>query len=459
MKKLLLPFILFLSLGILFNACQQKEIEQLNPETVITTNLRGMSIEELSDIYFEQNPDELTKKENLIEYVNTFYATLGGTEDFSNKKPCFIQPIYAYGIDGVAYYEIWFTEDDKTTKGWLLVSATDKDYPIVNFSMGIPYSSRIMDRDISTKVYRFGVSYFTAEKEGQKIGEYGAMPTTFANASTALSGGGEVNTITGYEQHSETAEPVEDSDFYTIDDYESLKQAFSTNYYTEYRKSNAKEMQKMLKEQAFSRDPYQYRWISGARAYYTQIPANTSANNTGCWSGCNNNAWASLYGWWDRNKGKSRLIPTTSTGETSPLYRNNSARRASIDPVQMSAHSYCATSCRSGDGFTKWTKMHIGTGYAINSGYGYNYAYQWCSHWDGCDSNLANVATEGIANRKEPVIIGANRHIYVGYGHAQNPSNTNATWVYGYPGWRTNDNDNVWIHWTDFDASTRISVY
>jgi len=59
-----------------------------------------MSIEELSDIYFEQNPDELTKKENLIEYVNTFYATLGGTEDFSNKKPCFIQPIYAYGIDG-----------------------------------------------------------------------------------------------------------------------------------------------------------------------------------------------------------------------------------------------------------------------------------------------------------------------------------------------------------------------
>lgn len=460
MKKLLLPFILFLSIGILFNACQQKELEQLNPETVITNNLKGMSIEELSDIYFGENPDELSNKENLIGYVNLFYATLGSNEHFSNKKPCFIQPIYAYGIDGVAYYEIWFTEDDKTTKGWLLISTTDKDYPIVNFSMGIPYSYELLDSDPSTKVYRFGVTYFTAEKEGQKIGEYGAMPTTFVNPNTALSGGSEVNTLTGYEQHSGTDdEPIEGRDFYTIDSYESLKQVFPTNYYTEQRKSNAKEMQTMLEEQAFSRDPYEYHWVGGAKAYFTQIPKNTSPNNYNCASGCNNNAWANVYAWWDRNKGKSNLIPTTSTGETSPLRRDTPQRQAVVDPVQMSVRSHCKTSCSGGDGLTLWRRMNRGYRYAPSKGYGYNYAAQWCELWDGCDSDLANIIVEGIANRREPVVVGAKHHIYVGIGLAQQPNNTNATWAYCYPGWRENDTQNVWIHWKDFDATTRITIY
>jgi len=457
MKKLFLPFILFLCLGIVFNACQQKEIEHFTPETIGTTdNLRGMPIEELIDIYFGQNPDELSNKENLIEYVNTFYATLGN-EDFSNKQPCFIQPIYAHGIDGVAYYEIWFTEDDKTTKGWLLLSATDKDYPVVNFSMGIPYSSRVLEGDRSAKVYRFGVSYFTAEKEGQKIAEHGVMPK-FVSTNTELSGGGEVNTVTGFEQHSQTGEPVEGRDYYAVEDYESLKQVFSNNYYTEERRIAAKDMREMLQEQAFNRSSYVYRWVGGSKAYFTQIPANSSSNNTNCWSGCNNNAWTNVYGWWDRNKGKSRLIPTTSTGETSPLYRNTTARRAVVDPVQMSIHDYCDTFCSSIGGATYFSKMHQGHFYAGSKGYGYNYGYWWCNS-KGCNVNLANIATEGIANRYEEVVIGANSHMYVGYGWAQQPTNTNATWAYCYPGWSQNNNDNVWIWWKDFNAVTRISVY
>lgn len=457
MRKL--PFILLLSIlvGILFNSCQKYGYDLLAPEAISTDNLKGMSIEDLSANYFALNPKELRHKENLIHYVHVFYATLGNNEKFSSKKPCYIQPIYAYGIDGIAYYEIWFTENDKTTKGWLLISTTDKDYPIVNFSMGTPYSSRIMDTDPSTKVYRFGVSYFAAEKEGQKVGEYGQMPS-FVSANTLLSGNGEANTSTGLERHSKTEEPVEGVDFYTIADYESLKQFFPTSYFTEQRVKDATEMKEMLTQQSSNRDPYSYKWVGGSKAFYTQIPKKTSANNTDCWSGCNNNAWANLYAWWDRNKSKSRLIPTTSTGENSPLYRNSTARRAAIDPVQMSIYNSCSTYCYGGTGWTKWSRMHRGYYYASSKNYGYNYQYRWCSN-DGCHVELADIATMGIGDRNEEVVIGANSHIYVGYGWAQQPGYTRATWVYCYPGWKENTSDNVWIWWKNFNATTRITVY
>lgn len=460
MKKLSLSFMLLLFVGLVFNACEQHDLEPLEIlDTVVSENLKGMSIEELSDIYFDTKSEEADNSPKLVEYVNTFYNTLGSNEHFSNKQPCRIQPIYAHGVDGVAYYEIWFTEDDKAVEGWLLISATDKDHPIVNFSMGTPYSSRLSDvTDASTKIYRFGVSYFTAEKDDQKIGEYGVMPTFVTARNSTLSGSGEVNTLTGLERHSGAEEPLEGRDFYAIEDYESLKQIFPTNYYTTQREQDAKEMTGMLKEQVISRDPYSYRWVSGSKTYFTQIAANTSSNNTNCWSGCNNNAWTNVYGWWDRNKGKSNLIPTTYYGETSPLYRNTWARQAVVDPVQMSIYDYCDTYCSNGGGWTYWSKMHRGYQYASSKGYGYNYQYQWCNS-KGCNVNLANIATEGIANRYEEIVIGANSHMYVGYGWAQQPSNTNATWAYCYPGWSTNNSDNVWIWWKNFNATTRITVY
>ena len=458
MKKVLLPFMLFFFIGMLFTACQKDQLEPQTSQITSLKNLKGMPIEGLSKAYFQKNPTELKYQAKLIKWTNNFFATLGNSEDFSKKQPCHIQPIYAHGIEGVAYYELWFTEDDRTVKAWVLISTTDKDYPIVNFSLGIPYSSRMLNvANANTKVYRFGPSYFTTEKNGQKIAEYGAMPSFISNANSTLNGKGEVNTTTGLERHANTAEPVEGEDFYTIDNYETLKQIFPANYYTAQRAQDAKEMTEMLQKQSINRTSYSYRWVNGSRAYFTQIPKNTSPNNTNCWAGCNNNAWANVYAWWDKNKGKANLIPTTSTGETSPLYRTTSARKAVVDPVQMSLYSYNGTYCSGGTGWTSLSNIYKGYQYAYSKGYGYNYRYCW--GLNGWSSDLANIVTEGIANRNEEVLVAANSHMYVGYGWAQDPSNTNSTWAYCYPGWSTNDGSNVWIWWKNFSATTRMTVY
>jgi hypothetical protein len=421
------------------------------------------SIEALSDEYFAAHADEKANAEKVVAVTNQFIANNQSAKEFSSRKPVRIQPIYSYGIDGVAYYEVWFTEDGRTVKGWILISATDKDYPLVNFSQGIPYSSRIIkEGDQNAKIFRFGVSYYTKEENGQKVAEYGRMPKYVVNSSIEKGGSGKGDSKdadTGLK--AEDVEAVEGVDYFNVSDYESLKSLHAQYYYSEKRSSMANNMKARL----FASDSkakvtgyYNYRWVSGPRAYYTQIPANSGYNPYACWSGCNNNAWTNLYGWWDKNMGKASLIPTTSTGETSPLYRNTTARRNSVDPVQMYIRGVSGTYCGSGTGWTLWSNTWKGYQYAPYKGYGYSYQYRWCNS-AGCHVDLANIATDGIANNYRPVYIGANSHAYLGYGWAQWSDNTDWTLVYCYPGWSENDNDDVWIWWHDFNASVKMFVY
>ena len=451
MTKLLWPVVLFLILAFTFSACE-KDIEQVVPvkEVVFTESQEEMTIETLSAKYFDANPDEIQHQAKLIEVTNAFFLTLGATEEFSNKQPAKIQPIYAYGIDGVAYYEVWFTEDNKTIEGWILVSTTEKDLPLVNFSMGKPYSSNMTTNGASNeKIYRFGVSYFAMERDNQKVAEFGAMPKVIFNSLSEKSL--EVNSDNG--SRNEELELEEGVDYFTVDSYESLKKMFPQHYFSDRRTLAARNMKTDLLSPTMQRS-YQYRWVGGQQCYYTQIPANSSSNWTACWAGCNNNAWANVYGWFDRNRGKSRLIPTTSTGETSPIYRTTAARQAVVDPVQMYTYIQQGTYCNNGGGWTSVSNAYKGYRYATSKNYGYSYHSYW-----GSNSTLANIVTEGIANRGEPVLVGANSHMYVGYGWAQNPSNTDATWAYCYPGWATNNAADVWIWWDDFIVSTRMSVY
>jgi hypothetical protein len=431
------------------------------------------TIEALSEAYFAQHKDEAANAAKLVSVTNEFMAINGQTDEFRNKKPARIQPIYAYGIEGVAYYEIWFSEDNKTPKGWILISATDKDYPLVNFSQGIPYSSHMLtEANQNNKIYRFGVSYYAMEENGRKVADYGRMPTYIANQDRDLEDSNSEDTKTGEKTARKSAvEATEGVEYTAITDYESLKQLYAQHYYSPKRNIAAMEMKRRIfpangHGEALKRTGanqrtegyYQYRWVPGVRTYYTQIPAYTSVNSYPCWSGCNNNAWAGIYGWWDANRGKATLIPTTSTGETSPLYRNTVARRSAVDPVQMYTRSVSGTYCGSGTGWTYWSNGYKGVFYSGAKGYGYNYRYQWCNS-AGCNVNLANIVTEGIANNYTPVHIGANSHFYIGLGWSQWTDNTDWTWAYCYPGWSENDNDNVWIWWKDMNTATRLYIY
>jgi hypothetical protein len=477
MKKITFFGMLLFIVAMIFSCNKDEELRETPPsqkgDESTLLGAKANTIEALSEQYFNLHKDEATHAEKVISVTNEFLAINQQAEEFKNKKPSRIQPIYAYGIDGVAYYEVWFTEDNKTPKGWILISATDKDYPLVNFSHGIPYSSRLLNKsNQQNKIYRFGVSYYAMEENGRKIADYGKMPSYIGNSDVKLEGNGSEDSKDPAKGARKSAvEARAGVDYLLINDYESLKQLYAKHYYSSQRGIVAQDMKRRLfpanghgeavrtnGANLRTAGYYQYRWVPGAKTYYTQIPAYTSSNGFPCWSGCNNNAWAGIYGWWDANRGKSTLIPTTSTGETSPLYRNTTARQNAIDPVQMYSRSVSGTYCGDGTGWTYWYNGYKGVFYAGAKGYGYNYQYQWCNS-TGCNVALANIVTEGIANNYNPVHIGANSHFYIGLGWAQWTDNTDWTWAYCYPGWSENDNDNVWIWWRDMNTATRLYIY
>ena len=418
-------------------------------------------------------PNEVPQE--ILQRASEFLELNRGTTEFEGKKILGAQPIYAYGVKGIAYYEVWLTVDGQTPRGWMLLSATDMDYALVNFSHdGTPYSQKVMDRaeqagvrpNHAARVYRFGVSFFSLEDgKGNFLASFGQLPETLLkNTDASGSGNGDstrgVLSETGADQ-----KLVEGVHFDRVRNYDELRRLFPASYFSEQRKQTALKSQGWI-AQALQHKSYQplnqynYRWIYNDwnQAYYTQIPAYTGWNNTACWSGCSNNAWMNIYGWWDLNMGKAGLVPTTSTGEASPAYRNTVPRQNSVDPNMMWIRNVSFTYCSNGAGATNVSDVYRGFQYASAKGYGYNYWYQWCNS-GGCNVNLADIVTDGIANNGTPVHVGAFSHAYVGWGWAQFDTNTDWTWVYGYPGWSENHNDDVWIWWHDFVASTRMFVY
>jgi hypothetical protein len=344
------------------------------------------------------------------------------------------------------------------------MSATEKDLPVVNFSHGTPYSAHLIEKTrVDGKIYRFGVSYYALEQNGQKTADYGQMPTIISNPAVEKSESGAGDSKDpSVERNNGKVELKEGADYFTINSYEELKQKYAQFYFNEKRSRVASQMADkfFISNSLKSLDTraYQYRWVSGNHGYYTQIPANSSVNNNPCWSGCNNNAWANIFAWWDGTMAKASLIPTTSTGETTPLYRNTAARQNSSDPVQMYSRAVSNTYCGSGTGWTAWGDSWRGTQYVPTKGYGYTFYYQWNNN-PGGNINLANIVTDGIANNYRPVHIGANSHFYVGIGWSQWATNTDWTWAYCYPGWNEDTRDNVWVSWHDMTATVKLFIH
>ena len=329
-----------LSMTFMVVSCDKKDETAdtvLDPKTEQKT-FQGepQSIADIISAYQQAHKNERLDSFKVATVFNKFVDMMGTNKSFDGKKPCHIQPIYAYGVTGVAYHEIWFAKPDKTVEGWVLMSATEQDLPVVNFSHGTPYSASMVDKaGAEGKIYRFGVSYYALEQNDKKIADYGQMPTTIGNPAVTKSGkgGGDSKTLIAGSDGG-TAEMKEGVDFFTISNYEELKQKYAQFYFTDKRKRVASEMSNQFFDNNSlkalqTRDAYKYYWVAGTHGYYTQIPPYTGVNNNPCFSGCTNNAWANIFAWWDGTGGKGALIPTTSTGETTPIYRNTWERRNS----------------------------------------------------------------------------------------------------------------------------------
>jgi hypothetical protein len=461
--------VFILSMTFMLVSCDKKD-ETADTITSTQTEKKSFqdepqSIAALISAYQQAHRNEPLDSFRVTTVFNQFVNMMGSNKSFEGKKPCRIQPIYAAGEKGVAYYEIWFAKSDKTVEGWVLMSATEKDYPIVNYSHGTPYSANMMDKaGTDDKVFRFGVSYYTLEHNGKKIAEFGQMPAFIANPASKNKGesGGYDSKDPSVSANNGKVQLKEGEDFFTIGSYEQLKELYAKYYYTENRKRVANRMNDKffstdLTKSLNTRGAYQYRWVSGQTGNYTQIAPNYFYNYTSCYSGCNNNAWANIYAWWDGTGGKGNLIPTTTTGETTPIFRNSLSRLAASDPVQMYCNRVCGTFCDGLGGGTYWSKAWLGNEYVKNKYY-YTFYYQWCANAGG-NVNLANLVTDGVATYGSPVHIGSNSHFYVGIGQSQWDSNTDWTWAYCYPGWSENERDNVWIIWHDWYSSLKMFIH
>lgn len=450
---------------------QQEKTPQLKGnETTVDLATQALPIELLVSAYRNQHLDPGLDSSKIVSTFKWFLEVHDAKGKFAGIKPCRIQPIYAYGIDGVAYYEIWFKDSAGAFKGWVMLSASDNDYPMVNYGYGEPHSSSVLKGDSEKgKVYRFGVNYFVLDVNGAKIAEYGEMPSYIINRKSDKSGSlyydsrNAQNSNIGAEQ-----QPVEGKDYFLIQDYEALKTLFPKYYYDEGRQTDAIAMRKEVNMKASSRKALQNQKtaevfnevnIVGDFGHYTQMMANESPNNTNCFSGCNNNAWANIFLWWDLNAGKSNLIPTTSTGNPSPINRATAENRAVVDPIQMYCNSVCGTYCNSGTGYTYYWNSHRGSQYAGTRGYGYTYGANWCLLWGGCSASIANNITDGVANNGKPVLVGTYSHMLVACGWKQEIGNTQNTWALCDPGYRDDNAQKDWIYWKDLYYSCKFFVY
>jgi hypothetical protein len=302
------------------------------------------------------------------------------------------------------------------------------------------------------------------EQNGQKTAEFGQMPTAMSNPAAVRkgeSGGGDSKDPSVAAKNGKS-ELIEGVDFFPIHNYHELKELYAKYYFTETRRRVANRMNDKFfssdLNQSLQMRAYNYRWVPGQLGYFSQIYPYTSINYNPCYSGCNNNAWANLYAWWDGSGGRGNMIPTTSTGETTPILRNTIARQNATDPVQMYSRGASGTYCGGVTGWTYWSTAWKSAAYVGTRGYGYTFYYQW-NNVPGENVNLANILTDGIANNYKPVHVGANSHFYVAYGWSQWDTNTDWTWAYCYPGFSESNKDDVWISWHDLLSSVKMFVH
>jgi hypothetical protein len=156
---------------------------------------------------------------------------------------------------------------------------------------------------------------------------------------------------------------------------------------------------------------------------YTQIPAHTSPNTSGCYSGCGATAWAMLFGWgdfragsgdpgWSHRFGLYRANGGFGADAVAPKFNDTGIRN-----VQWEIRNRVGTFCAFGSGATFPWEMDDASGYlAGRTGATLTTNYNiFGIHTDG----LRNTARDSIVYRGVPAIIGTGwlSHYPLAYGY------------------------------------------
>jgi len=214
--------------------------------------------------------------------------------------------------------------------------------------------------------------------------------------------------------------------------------------------------------------PWHYYWAdaNAGTIRYNQIPAGSSPNTSGCWSGCGATAWAMEFGWVDQRAAEGHWRWANHWG----LYRVNGglgSNAVAPNPMDTGVRNmtweirgYLGTYCSDGGGATRFTRMIDAYRYVqprATAGWRMRTRYDptgLC--WFGACNGARDLARDQIVNYRAPAIIGANNHYPMAYGYAWQKktscwwficSTSYNRWFYVNQGW--GGSGNGWVDWDD----------
>jgi hypothetical protein len=391
-------------------------------------------------------PDHLTRidlpmaKKIACEHLVSFKELTG----FKKAKVGEYNAIYDSSGKNIAYYEFKIMSSSEKENGYIIISATEDDFPIVEFSEeGKTHYERFMEKlpGKTFKMVRFGPSYIAAESlTGKLLADIGERPSIIPSELQVHTRGegSSFKPITkkrlrakiDVSQIRRRQEPLS---------YEFLKSNYSQ------KKQRSPKMKRYWKAVKSPHSPctYDYYWADGyySHPYYKQIPKNTAPNNNDHSSGCGPTSWMNIYGWHDINWRQTILNGTQTT--------NNSY----IENLTMDLHNKLGTfepwwTFGADQGFTWPEDMEKGISFPKEK-FQHSCSYWFRHDWWNTDEEWVFAVARDSARKKRPFVVGyyEDWHYAIGYGIAECTKHgwKEHSWIRIYPAWSTNDSQNKWI--------------
>ncbi len=237
--------------------------------------------------------------ELIVKVANELLISHKDLPGFSSASIRGIHPIYDLDGQNVRYYEVKFSSPTKRNNGYAIISASEKDLPVVEFShQGITHHERFTNRISGKqfKVVRFGPTYFTAEdpNTGEFLDAIGTPPFQLPEEL-------KVHVRSEISDHRASTRPTLELPLriskikYQISKIKTTRRAYPIlkSTYTSHLTVAPSELRRQWEIAKSPHSPctYEYHWVDGftpgqeSHTYFTQLPPRTPPNNDPWYSG------------------------------------------------------------------------------------------------------------------------------------------------------------------------------
>jgi len=399
-------------------------------------------------------PEKITPE--MVEHIaKDLLASFAHLEGYRGATIKAVYPMYDLDGRSVAYHEVKFSGGPKGDSGYAIISATENDLPVVEFSdRGQTHYEKLQSKvgNQDFKMVRFGPDFVTAEGPAFRLlATIGRPPSHIPSAlrKAARAEGNNSRPIPRAPVKPPKRAARKGSRLAPFD-YAVFKKAYGETL--EHRRMSTDARKQLAQLWAVAKSPhspdtFNYSWADGEsnHCYFTQISPKTPPNNTDHFSGCGPTAWMNIFGWHDLNWTPSLLAESA---------KYNTAQTNSLT---MDLHDTLGTSDPPGpfnddQGFTWPEDMARGFSFAENRllhDVSYHYRYDW---WDTDALWVYRVGREAIDSQR-PFIVGyfQDWHYAIGYGlavcngHKVGPITITHRWIKIFPAWASDDSDDKWI--------------